>query len=194
VNGQCKSRCDPNLCQICDGQGHCISRCDPNKCEACDGQGHCVACSGSPCLSCVNGSCVVCGGDPNFKCCDGECAKKCHTVDGETCSGGPTGNGWSCEGCAMGGYDCGWQEPMRTYKGGTEKICDWDGCASDCHHDEKLCYTDYPCVPANIFVPAMKCGWIPPDCQEWQLDVCYNCMGNESCPQEHWVQNDSCSQ
>ena len=73
VNGVCKSNCDPNLCQICDGRGHCISRCDPNKCEACDGHGHCKVCGGNSCLSCVNGQCAVCGGNTCYTCVNDNC-------------------------------------------------------------------------------------------------------------------------
>jgi len=230
VNGSCKSNCDPNECKTCDGQGHCIvcngdtnkkccgngtccknqeiccgsNCCDPNLCQICDSNGVCKSrCDPARCETCDGqGHCIVCDGDPDWKCCDGECAKKCHTVDGETCSGGPTGGGWICEGCLMpepGGCDFGGTRTSRTYEGGTEKICDWDGCASDCHHDEKLCYTDLPCISFDVPVPLAYCaaaGIGETECaSSWPIPwACYICMGDESNPQKHYVQNDSCTQ
>jgi hypothetical protein len=53
----------------------CQSRCDPNKCETCDGNGNCIVCNDDPNKTCcisADGSMANCC-DANEICCDGVC-------------------------------------------------------------------------------------------------------------------------
>ena len=89
----CRSYCDPNLCQTCDGNGLCpVCNGDPNKsccygecyrpkdCKYCEGTTQSVesTCDPNQCQDCntTTGTCQVCGGDPNKTCCYGNCCNK----------------------------------------------------------------------------------------------------------------------
>jgi hypothetical protein len=73
--------CDPNQCMYCgeDIFRHiCKSSCDPQKCQTCDGAGHCKVCDDDPNKKCCNGTCKeickqtdndsLCSSDKNTSC------------------------------------------------------------------------------------------------------------------------------
>ena len=73
ADGVCRSRCDAEACEGCDGWGSCRSTCDAGACEVCDNG----ACSNA----CDLAVCEVCdGGD-----CRSRCAPETEVCDGGTC-------------------------------------------------------------------------------------------------------------
>ncbi|MDD5065346.1 MAG: hypothetical protein PHQ35_11385, partial [Phycisphaerae bacterium] len=96
TSGACESRCKPEMCQECDGNGNCISKCDPANCETCV-DGECVSsCDSADCEECDgSGNCVVCDGNPTKCCINGECVDKCEG-DGECCPEGLSCCGTQC--------------------------------------------------------------------------------------------------
>jgi len=89
--------CDLDKCQECVN-GECVNRCNPDLCEECDGQGNCEFCGGRLDETCCDGTC--CGPD---ECCgNGECKDCCKTESTGNCEQ------WNSEcGCdPIGWEDC----------------------------------------------------------------------------------------
>ncbi len=205
----CEDKCDSLNCKYCpDCSTGCISKCDPDLCQICNGHGGCISrCDSSQCESCKNGHCAICNDDANLKCCNpvwpGVCREKCKLVDGENCTG-PDG---SCTGCADGGTDCtwGWRPIPKHWKSGTEKKCNPRGCLNDCEENvNKVCYEFVPCIPSSIPIFTMICKDIstgPPIpsvymCQFGDGPACHWCV-EDSDPEnikQHKVHNDTCAE
>jgi len=181
-NGQC---CNPLQCKSCVN-GVCKSNCDPNLCQVCDGQGHCIVCNGNMSKCCMNGQCKnrcgsSCCGDDQYccgeqACCAADevccyyldtlehyCSPPCRdeVIDTTSCSENNEDD-YKCTGCQqITAPTCG---TYRDYTGLQIKACydgcpqfDWSTSYDDCYR-EKRCF---PMLHSN--------------------SVCVECEGEEFC-------------
>jgi hypothetical protein len=222
VGGVCQPKCGTGCCssttEHCCGNHCCYN--DQTCCgDTCCFQGQ-FCCGNTSC--CEQGFQQCCGKtccNPGQQCCFDEkccsndekccpavpgvtstyCAQPCQIVDGEDCHGIST----FCSGCEMPEVGCSWQANTIIYENVTEKTCNPNGCLGDCSDDEKVCYTQFTCVPFDTGAPLSYCASysgnppipVPPYCASTlQPFECYICVEDAEPGQSivHKVHNGSC--
>jgi hypothetical protein len=107
--------------------------------------------------------------------------------------------------CTMPGGQC--SRPVtKEYWGGTEKICDPEGCPGDCTHDTHWCYKEYDCIQSAGVSYWSVCSMFHVDsrteqvvnkgfysCEDVPVPInCYGCE-REQDPEIYYVEYDSCN-
>ena len=164
----CKDKCKSKDCKWCnDCSVGCISRCDPNQCETCDGNGGCPVCDGNENQFCCNGTCYD---RRTQKCCWNDATQSGYIcdIDCKSCCNGSCCNYRNCEICKNGSCIEARPTNMReTYvedQGGTLYFeYAWDSTTGDmgdlynCEVREKV---DYPGGDPYYWPSPPWDGWV----------------------------------